>query len=401
MRSLFLSLMICALAVTLQAHAQEDNEQNFFKLKTGEAFDTQCNLFKQFERNFFEILEADYLAEMAIYTDWQGGAIDEATYLDRRDALITQATSIANDVGCRPPAAPHVDWLRTQIVPLLYTDLAIAFDTGGLSDEVKSAGLMYETMMASAYGESWPPAAEYLRADAARQLREAQEKDSTFDLLPDFGFLEETEFNLYESALRARAARTLNSIFFEIMVERSGYHLRPGSGERRGIVEMRGAYNIAMADIWRSGETYALLEDGTSIHAALGVSLGGLIRVMTFGPEAARLTEGGVTYLLPEGPLPAEFASEDKFYADPAWRQSATRFEARLIDEPCLGGPCFDFPYALLTAILRAGEGRVGQIVFQQDKSTPLPPADKPDAALTAIRPDGLFRRADILARID
>lgn len=401
MRHLSVCLALCASLMLGPILAAEPDEQNFLKLKTGEAFDAQCNLFKQFERNFFSILEIDYRAETAIYADWQSGMVDEVAYQTHLDGLIAEANAIADEIGCRPPAAPHVDWLRSQIVPLLYTDLVIAFDTGGLSDEEKAAGLTYENMMASHYGENWPPAAEYFQADAARQLREAQEQDSAFDVLPDFSFLNDTEFDFAESALRSKAARTLNSILFEIAVERQDLHLRPGFGARSGIVEMQGAYNIAVADIWRSGETFALLEDGTRIHAALTVLPFGSIRVMVFGPEAERLAGGGVSYLLPEGPLPEGFSSETEFYADPAWRQSAARFEATLIDDPCLGGPCFELPYDTMSAIMRAGEGRLAQLVFRENLSTPLPPPGEPNAALTPIRPTALFHRAEIPAALD
>ncbi len=408
MQRLMTCLVLGLALLAAPVYAAEADEENFVRLHAALAIDAQCGVFKRFERVVLAANAFTYTEDMSINSNWQSGKIDDVEYDARIASLQAEAKALAGSMGCTQAAAPLVSWARNLATPEIYKYLMIAFERE-LAPELAQSAQAYEAMVAPLYGENWPQLVAYTREQAQKLVNDAKVEDSSAYgaglFGTDFGF-GLGDYSAVESALISTynvdnlyngALWTLNRVFFEVTVERLGMRVRTFGEAPEDGASLIDAQGNRLTDIWQSGETYLLAEDEMPVHAMVSIDDDGAIRVMTFGPGAERMTEGSVVFMHPSGPMPDAFSDEYTYYKSIDWRQNATVYEASLVEEACLGGPCFRFGPELSSALVAAGPHRWAQIVFRSDAGTPLPPHDKPTLVLKSQLARELIRREETL----
>lgn len=389
-------------AVAAPAQAVEADQQHYFDLKLAQAIDRNCNSFKQFERVAIETLEKEREASMVMHAEWQSGTLDAATYAARLSSLAAEAEAAAGDIACLGTADRKINALREIIIPRIITDIVIANDGGDLTPELAEARDIYLSMLRPLY-QDLPSVIDYARAKAIERLQAANDQGQGLKLLN--GMAGDTDFDIApelvefaENEVRRQARLTLERIAFEIVVERHGMYLRPRRDSEGGMVGLFWASSkMPRADVWLYGTTFPLVETGEAIPAAITIEHDGTMRVMTYGTLAARIEDGAALFAVPLDPVPDGFQDDADYYRSAQWRQEAAFFEASRIEDDCLGGPCFEFPPALLTALTRIGGDRWTQLILRAAGTTDLPPPGF-NPAVTSLRAQALIERARAIA---
>lgn len=160
--------LILTFVSTATVLGQDAAEQALIDYHTARAIDAQCHFLRYFELSVDRDIEPNVLRPLWFTGAHEAGKIDDEEYLGAYNKLADMGEQRAAGIECanEATAAPYILKLREQISVLIYADLIIAVDGGGLSDEQMRAARPCEAMISPFYGESWQSFSEYVRRHA-------------------------------------------------------------------------------------------------------------------------------------------------------------------------------------------------------------------------------------------
>ncbi|MBE7733002.1 hypothetical protein [Devosia faecipullorum] len=350
--------------------AQDAEEQAFVTYQTARAIDNKCHFLRYFEALEAGGIETDLLRPLWFSSAYDAGKIDAEQYLAAFNKLADMGKAVAAGINCadQQAAAPHILALRDQIAYRLYSDIMIAFEDKGLSDERKQAGHAYEAMIAPLYGEHWPAFLAQAQRFAQAKVDDARSEDAESALafgLFDFGDMYEEELeaygiggdDFYVQSLISGMAGTLDSILFDMKAEAAGYRARmerSPADESAFFTTLADASGARVYDLLGTPARYELYEQTGEVYLVFAATQDRQMRILTWGEDApVLLADGSVTLLINPKPLPPAQKSDYAYMRSQQWWGDAIPFRAQRLDEPCLGAPCFGLPPEAMEAILK------------------------------------------------
>lgn len=232
-----ISAFILTFVSTATVLGQDAAEQALIDCHTARAIEAQCHFLRYFELSVDHDIEPNVLRPLWFTGAHEAGRIDDEEYLEAYNKLADMGEQRAAGIDCanEAAAAPYILKLRGQIPVLIYADLIIAVDGGGLSDERMRAARACEAMISPFYGENWQSFSEYARrqaqyfpsgsfvhklADAGDSVRyELSDMPGQFELLEKIGTVNlvfavnmEGEVRAMTWGLRAREALADGSV---------------------------------------------------------------------------------------------------------------------------------------------------------------------------------------------
>lgn len=387
LRRLCLALTSCV-ALAAPAAAQDAAEQAFIDYHTARAIDAQCHFLRYFELSTMRNVELNLLAPLWFTAAHDSGKIDDGEYLAAYEKLAEAGRAKAADIDCadQAKAAPFILKLRELTAILIYSDLIIAFDGNGLSDEQRQAAQIYEAMISPLYGETWPRFVDYARSQAQIRYNQAAQKDD--DSNPLAGMWDDdpemkaeleayglTDDGVYVEALRKDATRIIDDMLFDLTAGEAGYRVRsaylPNDTAIDLMVDGTGTTRYELIDIPGAYET---LEGAGPVNLIFASTPEGELLAMTWGENARTLlASGSLTVLANPNKLTPEQTTSFSYIRSQDWLDDARIFTAQVSEETCIGGPCFVFPKEALDTIL-AGSANQSYRFFVSSAANPAMP---------------------------
>jgi hypothetical protein len=256
-----------------------------------------------------------------------------------------------------------------------------------LTDGQKQVAATYEGFLKQIFGEGYLQFSETQRQWAVQRLPRSAfaASEAPASSWGDVGL--ETLLGTIQTAddielvTNAQAAGdwAMEQVALEVFAETNGWAVWPFAPANGGLFpSLKRADEAALLPLWSSGRRYSL-ESGGSFAYALARLPDGRLRLMTFGDQAAELDSNATVRLhIPEA-LPKGWSGRD-FFEQQAFREGARVFEAvPVTDEPCLGGPCYDFDATVGKAALAYGEQNIIELfIAQAPGAEPHPTSDLP-----------------------
>ena len=379
---------------------QQLERDTFVSFRTALALDDKCHFLKYFERAYVWPIEEKLLEPLNFSKARKAEKISAEDYQAEYDAIDAEAVSAAAGIECTDGARAGavITPLRGEIAPLVYADLIIAYEKGNLTAEQQNAARAFEAMVFPLYGEAnWPNFVQFAGAKASQLLETADREDGGPDYLQGLGiemgglggnggYVGTDDFSaayLGGAATYARdrqveaSVEVADRIFFEMVAEQFGYR------RLENLAKDFYAYRDQMADmnlnpvmdLWEQPGLFEAVDTGARFYAAFTVSPEGAVRVMTFGEGAAPMSTGKVVFMV-HGALPEDAGDQFSYIRSPQWWAGAQRFEGELVDETCLGGPCFALPPEIMDAIAAQPPGHEFRFFFNGGTTTNDPNPD-------------------------
>jgi hypothetical protein len=165
----------------------------------------------------------------------------------------------------------------------------------------------------------------------------------------------------------------------EVAAESLGYRISASNANPGGVPALVHDERDTVMFLW-SPPLQLKIDDELPINALLAVNQLGEGRIMTYGANQNRMSEGRVDLVARTAPWPTErhrgppfFGMEQREF----WGSLAEVFAAPRVDEPCMGGPCFAIPREVMDILVSYDEYEPFGLVLASDADLPPPAANR------------------------
>ncbi len=349
--------------------AQADGIEEYSALRTAQTLDDLCRVLKFVERKVVDQASWSQIRTTAQYGFWQTDRMTNAEYQGWLDELDAAADAKAAEIGCTQPAETYLLKARGVASAEILQGLILAHYLAGLpeedsyrrdlSPEAMQAAGSYQMFLEQVYREQYPAFLDYNKQAAAARL--------PGNGMPVCNFLTPPETPCYEAfgggmdddyykrmTDVVSAAGITDDVLFEVAAETAGYRAVGSWTQKAFLVPhlMEQREFQLFATVLDNGRTFKL-ESGEQVFGVIAEREGRL-RFMTFGTNAEKLRAGAVRLLVRTEPKPENLADWE-VYNLVDFRSLTFPFDGVLLDEKCLGGPCFEFSAEASTALLEMG----------------------------------------------
>ncbi|RUT28232.1 hypothetical protein EMQ25_17710 [Arsenicitalea aurantiaca] len=379
--------LLVASIIAIAGPAAAAPEDDYVTFKTAMAIDDACAALKYVER--YEVRRAAFEAldgttQHRLNGD---GRLPDDEYEAWLAGLDARAAAQAQQVGCTQAAHLFIAAAKGRANEKIFQGLLYAFHFASLDpndldhvamtpDQVEAAQ-RYDIYLQQLYGENFQTFAARQREYAASEIPDTGLLGSDSDFAFGFTMLGLTEPNVMNVifGLQSTGRSTVSAVQFEVLAETHGYFVRPlvlqNDWLTSQLTPASGGPSLPVIDgpIWRS------LEGHGTLHYALAIGPEGRLRLMTFGQTAqSALGDPTVRLYVPDAPA-AEGMAWTRF-DQPDWRDQTTAFEATRLSEPCVGGPCFEFPADALSAFVALSENEAAELYISTTPNSEPPAID-------------------------
>jgi hypothetical protein len=357
--------VVLALSPPVQADAIED----YSSLRIAQSLDDLCRALKFVERKVVDQVSWKHIMTTTQYGFRQTGRWTNDDFDKWLDELDAAAEAKADEVGCTQAGEAYLLKARGVASTEILQGLILAYHLSGLpeddtyrrplhGDQMAAAGA-YQGFLQQVYREQFTSFLEYNRQAAAARLPGGGMPVCDFLTPPDtpcyerFGDFDDDYYKRMNDV--STAALLVNDVLLEVAAETAGYRL-VGSWTQKvhlvpHLVQSRDA--SLYASVVDNGRTYKL-DGGGEVFGVMSQSAAGNLRFMTFGTDAEKLRNGAVRLLVRSEPKPEGLADWEVFNLND-FRSLTFPFDGVLLNESCLGGPCFEFSPQATEAILATG----------------------------------------------
>ena len=365
-RTVFIAAMALA---ALTAPVSADSVEDYSALRTAQTLDDLCRVLKFVERKAVDQVSWNHIRATTQYGFWQTGRWTDDDYSKWLAELDAAADAKANEIGCTQPAEAFLLKARGVASSEILQGLILAHHLAGLPEddtfrrpmapETIQATASYQAFLQQVYREQYPAFLEYNKQQAAARLPGNGMPVCSFLTPPDvpcyetFGGYMDDDYYKRMGEVGA-AAYVVNDVQFEVAAETAGYRVAFGLVQK--------AYIAAHVMEPRDWSLVATVVDNTRIQKLDGggevfglmAERNGLLRFMTYGAEAEKLRTGAVRLLVRTEPKPDNLADWEIFNLTD-FRSLTFPFDGVLLEDKCLGGPCFEFSAEASAAMLQMG----------------------------------------------
>lgn len=364
-RGAFAAALIFASALPALAAERAD----YVTLRTAELLNLQCAALKYVEHTYLHEAVITTLDSTKESVDLVTGAMSREAYDAWKQGADEEASAKAVDAGCTEAAQSYLLTGRATASADIFRAMLLAFHFNSLPADDRNhvalpadqqqAAERYDGFLQQIYGESYPAFAEAQRQRAAASLPAsalpAAEPEPETGTLP-FGAIRTIDDVDRISLAQSQAAKVLRRVEFEVIAESNGWFVKPLETRSGAVVPALergdGSAPGILLPVWAGPVAYSTGD--AEFRLALARTPDGMIRVMTYGNDAATLAGTGSIRFYVAGSAP---------YGDPGFRDGASVFEATPSDGYCLGGPCFDLPRDATVALL-GGDETIAELVI-------------------------------------
>lgn len=353
------------LVALLTTPALAEPEQDYVTLMTAIEVDRACVALKYMETVAVGVAAQDYLARTPQY-----GTISSEDFDVWRAGLDQTARENASVAGCTEQAMSYVLPAKAIASARLYQGLMLAFHFNALPDgdaakipldvhKINTAKA-YEGYLQQLYGEGLSAFVDEQRQFAAGALPPGDadmltEYGSTYDMLVP-------EVANRVSQTQGVARNAINLVQFEVTAEASGHQVRPHAFPNHivvpSLVDTRTSDVLTVVD----GPSYQLVEgpDGwfDELYHVVAVLPDRRLRIMFYGDTAGAHMSDPTVRVYVNYPM----VEDASFFSASQFRDGARAFDAIVVAESCLGGPCFDLPKEVTEEMLGAPEGDFAEL---------------------------------------
>jgi hypothetical protein len=354
--------------LALAAPVMADGIEEYSALRTAQSLDDLCRVLKFVERKAIDEVGWDQIRTTTQYSFWQTDRMTNEEYQAWLDGLDAAADAKADELGCTPAAEAYLLKARGVASAAILQGLILAHHLAGLpegdmlrrplSAEAMQAAGAYEGFLQQVYREQFPAFLEANKQAAAVRLP-GNGMPACDALTPpnasqgvSGGALDDEYYERMNDV--TGAAQIADDVLFEVAAETAGYRVVGSWTQKAYLVPhiMASREFSLFASVIDNGRTFKL--DGGGEVFGVIAERDGLLRFMTYGADAEKLRTGAVRFLVRTEPKPEGTADWEVFNLTD-FRSLTSPFEGVLLDERCLGGPCYEFPAQTTEAMLEMG----------------------------------------------
>ncbi len=383
MRSLLSKCRTTVLAaLCLTAPAFADGGENYSYLRTAQTLDDACHVLKFVERKAVDKLAFDHIRGTGQYGFWQTGRMTNEEYNAWLDGLDAAADAKAAEIGCTKPAEAYLLQARGLASADILQGIMLAHHLAGLPEadsyrrplhaDLIAASVAYQNFLQQVYQNQYPAFHEAQRQAALARLPNAGmavcDMWSTSDTPCVEAFGGFTNEDYYEKMGEAgTAANVVDDVLFEVAAETAGLRVAGNLVQKTLLVgnliqPATGAIYATLVD----GARALRLQGGGEAFGVLAQTPDGSLRLFTYGSDAEKLRTGAVRLLVRSEPKPEGLQDWEIFNLED-YRSLTFPFDGVLLDEKCLGGPCFAFSPQATEAILATGFDEKAELWLSAD----------------------------------
>ena len=380
---MILRALLAALLVAGASSAFADPVDDYSYWRTAGSIDDICHALKYVERDAINALAIEAIERTGQRAHLGDGRMSQEDYNAWADGLDAAADAKAAEIGCTAGAEPYLRAARAGASDRIYQNLLLAFHFHGLpADDMHHSALApdqiaatsaYDGFLQQVYGANFQAFAAAQRPLAAARLPAAamgQPVDEFGFPIIDygFGFMDQADYDkLWAAQSAARAA--VETVHFEVSAETNGLFVRPRWVEKywRAATLNKAPAGELWATVFDGPKAYRL-DTGEDVFGVFAQMPDGALRLMTYGANATeKLTKAGVARLfIRSEPAPADIATYAIFDL-PDFRQMAFPFDGVPVDDPCLGGPCWEFSAETLEAFYQTASNEYAELWLSAD----------------------------------
>lgn len=376
LNTLFRSSALVALLSVLATPALAAPEDDYVVFRTAAAINAACGGLKYLEHQW-----ALSFATGALYDTTENrlsldGRMPQDEYRAWLAALDAKVAETAAAVGCTEQAMPYINQAKGRASGETYIGLVLAVHFANQVDVLQHRAILPDRMLAlqrydgylqAIYGDRFQAFADAHKNQAIAKLPVINPYDS--GLVLGMG-MNDAEMSKLSNAQNI-AQVSLDSVFFEVTAETSGFLVRPRVVDVDWTIpELRPA--TALADpgyIVVDGPGFDLIDltpdsaetDSEFLYSVLTLTPENRLRVMYYGDVGSRLANGTARFYIRTQPIPAD-AGSYSFFESPDFRDGALAFDGTPVASGCLGAACFEFPAEATTAFSAANSGDYSEI---------------------------------------
>lgn len=378
-----LRALLPALLIAVTSSALADPIEDYSFWRTAGSIDDLCHSLKWVERDAINTLASEAIDKTGQRAHLLDGRMDQEDYNAWADGLDAAADAKAAEIGCTAAAEPYLRAARGGASDRIYQDLVLAFHFHGLPaddmnrielapDQIAAAGA-YDGFLQQVFGANFEAFVAAQRPLAAARLPAAamgpQVDEYGFPIL-DYGFSMMTEADYDKLWAASSAARfMIEKVHFEVSAETNNLFVRPRWVEKywRAATLNKAPTGELWATVFDGPKAYRL-DTGEDVFGVFVQMPDDALRLMTYGANATdKLTRTGVARLfIRSEPAPAD-VSDYAIFDLPDFRQMAFPFDGVPVDEPCLGGPCWEFSPQTLEALYQTAPSEYAELWLSAD----------------------------------
>ncbi|HEV2516084.1 MAG TPA: hypothetical protein VGV07_12595 [Devosia sp.] len=385
MRSLLSSCRTTVfVALGLASPALADGADDYSYLRTAQSLDDSCHVLKFVERKLVDELAFDHIRGTGQYGFWQTGRMTNEEYNAWLDGLDAAADAKAAQIGCTQPAEAYLLQARGVASSAILQGMMLAHHLAGLPEDdsyrrplhadLLAASAAYQGFLQQVYQNQYPAFHEAQRQAALARLPNGGMPVCDMWSAPDapcvetFGGFPSDDY--YEKMGDAgTAAIVVNDVLLEVAAETAGFRVAGNFLQKTLLVgnliqPASGAIYATLVD----GARAFRLQEGGEVFGAMAQAPDGSLRFMTYGTDAEKLRTGAVRLLVRTEPKPEGLQDWEIFNLED-YRSLTFPFDGVLLDEKCLGGPCFAFSPQATQAILDTGFDEKAELWLSGDSA--------------------------------
>lgn len=370
------SLLIGALSPVL---ADPVSDYSYWRIAG--TLDDTCHYLKFVERLTINEVAFDALEQTGQYAHLQDGRMTQERYNAWADEVEAQADAVAAGIGCTEAAAPYLNTARAKASEQIYQNLLLAFHFGGLPEtdtnrlalgaDQMEAAQRYDMFLQQIYTTNFQTFAQLQRDSAVQRLPAGGSGYDEFGMpVFDFGF-GAYDPDAFDKVWDAQAAALLavQSVHFEVSAETNGMLVwRRKAQKYNEVPTLHKADTGALVATVFDGPSIYRLDTGEDVFGVFTQLPDGRLRLMTYGTAASdKLTSAGVARLFVRSEDPPEGVADYALFDLPDFRMLTFPFDGIPVDEPCLGGPCWDFSLETAEALYQGSPNEYAELWLSAD----------------------------------
>jgi len=359
---------VVALAA-LTAPALADAVEDYSNLRIAQSLDDRCRVLKFIERKMVDRVAFQGIATTTQYGFRETGRWSQEDYAKWLDDLDAAADAKAAEIGCTAAAEPYLLQARGVASNEILQGVMLAHHLAGLPEsdsyrrplhpEMAAAAHAYTGFLQQVYRDQFTQFMEANRIAAGNRLPGANLPPCDYLTPPDvpcydsFGGMFDDEYYKRMGDVTS-AAYILTDVLFEVAAETAGYRAVASWVQKLWMAAnlIDPATGAVVATVLDNTRTYKL-EGGGEVFGVVA-ERNGRLRFMTYGAEAEKLRPGTVRLLVRTEPKPDNLADWEVFNLTD-FRSLTFPFDGVLLEDKCLGGPCFEFSAEASAAMLQMG----------------------------------------------
>jgi len=380
----------------LASAARADALDDYMAVRIAQNLNLVCHALKFVEASYLPGISLDYLGQTDQGLAYRNDLIDTVEFGEWQNGIDAEARSRAEEIGCSEAATTYLLAARAMASQKIYQGLLLAFHFGSdrapdkfrqpLTEFERQVAGSYDGFLQQVYGANYAEFATQQRQAAAQRLPQTAYADTgaaasewgEVGLEMLLGQIQSADDIDMISSAQSAARWAIDHVALEVFAETNGWAVWPIETADGALYPalQRPDGDTAPMPLWSGVHRYDLGGDRGFWYAIARLP-DGRLRLMTFGDQAVELNTTSTIRLYIPDALPEGWSGYG-FFEQPQFREVARIFEAaEVADEPCLGGPCFDFDLAAAQAALSYGENNVIELfIAPQPGIDPAPTSD-------------------------